>query len=220
MGLALTQTDAGFSHVQQSDSPLILNDIYDPAINLVIWQRQQADLLKKYCHALIRQRPALQLRGVIAPNAVGQWLADQLPQHEDRMLLIDDIQSLAEMYADLFDLTAIGLRLSVLDNMMCPRFHTDKVACRLVTTYSGAGSEWLPENSVNRKMLGAGAQGLTDNVSGIYGHTTDIQPIETGHIALMKGDGWQDSAVKGIVHRSPQVNLGEKRVILTFDFAA
>jgi len=204
---------------QLSDSPMVMTKIYDAQVNLAVWQRQLDEALQVFCESLIKQRPGLQLRTIIQPDEIAQWLASQLPQHEHRSVFAEDIQQLADMYADLFDLTSIGLRLSVLDNTMCPRFHTDQLACRLVTTYYGQGSEWLPEAAVNRCKLGQGANGLPDAESGVLKIPNGIQQLQAGEVALLKGEGWLGSEVKGIVHRSPQINPGDKRVLLTFDFA-
>lgn len=206
-------------HAQQDDSPMVMTKIYDAQVNLAVWQRKLDNVLQMFCESLIDLRPGLQLRTIIQPDEVAQWLENQLPQHAHRSMFAEDVQQLAEMYADLFDLTAIGLRLSVLGSTMCPRFHTDQLACRLVTTYYGEGSEWLPETAVNRCKLGQGANGLPDAESGVLKTPNAIQQLQAGEVALLKGEGWLGSEVKGIVHRSPQINPGDKRVLLTFDFA-
>lgn len=206
-------------HAQIDDSPMVMTKIYDAQVNLAIWQRKVVPVLQMFCESLIFLRPGLQLRTIIQSAEVAQWLENQLPQHAHRSKFAEDVQQLAEMYADLFDLTAIGLRLSVLGSTMCPRFHTDQLACRLVTTYYGQGSEWLPETSVNRCKLGQGANGLPDAESGVLKTPNAIQQLQAGEVALLKGEGWLGSEVKGIVHRSPQINPGDKRVLLTFDFA-
>jgi hypothetical protein len=52
----------------------------------------------------------------------------------------------------LFDLENVGVRLNVLAKTLCPRFHADKVPCRLITTYAGKGTEWL-DKAIDRVML-------------------------------------------------------------------
>lgn len=218
MSTALAQ-NTPLEHAQQSDSATVLTKIYDAYVNLAVWQRQPNPVLQTYCASLVKLRPSLQLRTIIQPEEIAQWVGSQLPQHEHRDEFAEDVQHLAEMYADLFDMTSIGLRLSVLDNTMCPRFHTDQLACRLVTTYYGQGSEWLAEAAVNRCKLGHDANGLPDAESGVIKIPSGIQQLQAEEVALLKGEGWLGSQVKGIVHRSPQINSGDKRVLLTFDFA-
>ncbi len=206
-------------HACKADSPLVMTAIYQPHINLVVWQRKLTDALNRYIHDLTQGLNALQLRTVIAPTDVSDWLAELLPEHPQRYLFIEDVVQLVEMYADLFDLNVVGLRLSLINETMCPRFHTDHLACRLVTTYHGQGSEWLQEENVDRSKLGTGAKGLPDHLSGIYRHHQNIQQLQQADVGLLKGDGWIDSQVSGIVHRSPHIHKNEKRLLLTLDFA-
>jgi len=211
--------NASFEHVQKADLPVVMTAIYEPHINLVVWQRQLSNALDHYIAELTQGLNALQLRTVISPEEVTDWLSGLLPEKPQRDLFVDDVRQLVEMYADLFDLTSVGLRLSLIHETMCPRFHSDHLACRLVTTYHGKGSEWLTEEAVDRSKLGPGAKGLADHLSGIYQQQADIQQLNQGEVALLKGDGWIDSKVSGIVHRSPHIDKAEKRLLLTLDFA-
>jgi hypothetical protein len=142
-----------------------------------------------------------------------------LPEYAGQESFADDVYLLAAMYIDLFDLDRIGMRLTILDKTMCPRFHIDKLPCRLISTYIGSGTEWLPNDGVDRRKLGHGAGGLPDKVSGIFSHSDSIQQLNVGDVALMKGAGWDGFEDTAIVHRSPELSVGEKRLILSLDFA-
>ena len=102
---------------------------------------------------------------------------------------------------------------------MCPKFHVDKIPCRLVTTYQGIATEWLPHRVVNRTKLGSGSNGLSDSESGLYQQESDIQQLTSGEVALLKGENWYANERAGLVHRSPQIPDGEHRLLLTLDFA-
>jgi len=106
----------------------------------------------------------------------------------------------------------------VLDKAMCPKFHVDRVPCRLLTTFQGIATEWLPHNKVNRDKLGPGSQGKADSESGLYTSPEDIQQLQAGHVALLKGELWEGNENAGLVHRSPAVPNGERRLLLTLDF--
>ena len=101
---------------------------------------------------------------------------------------------------------------------MCPRFHVDNVKCRLVTTYAGPGTQWLPNESVDRSKLGHGNQGLPDEKSGLILDKMDIEQLDVGHIALLKGEAWRNNDGFGLVHRSPHVERNYKRLYVTIDF--
>ena len=123
------------------------------------------------------------------------------------------------MFCYLFNLKRVGFRLSVLDRAMCPRFHVDMVPCRLITTYQGIATEWIEHCQVNRSKLGAASHGKTDDESGVYSKNSDIQKLKVGHVALLKGEGWNNNSGGGLVHRSPDVkNDKDKRLLLTLDF--
>ena len=125
---------------------------------------------------------------------------------------------LVDMFCFLFDLEEAGLRLSVLQEAMCPRFHVDRVPCRLITTYRGIATQWLPQHRVDRSKLGAGNQGLPDTTSGIYQNPQHIESLNTGDVALLKGESWNENKGGGIVHRSPQPINGERRLLMTLDY--
>ena len=97
-------------------------------------------------------------------------------------------------------------------------FHTDHLKCRLVTTYYGPATQWLPNNLVNRNKLGPGNNGLADNVSGLYSNNSDIKQLDIGDIGLLKGEAWIDNIGLGLVHRSPHINGEYKRLYVTIDF--
>ena len=97
-----------FEHVQKAASALVMTSIYQPHINLVIWQRQLQKTLQDYIDALTQGLNALQLRTIIAPAEVSAWLGGLLPEDPQRHLFIEDVSQLVEMYADLFDLNVVG----------------------------------------------------------------------------------------------------------------
>jgi hypothetical protein len=133
--------------------------------------------------------------------------------------LSEDIAELVDMFCYLFDLNKVGLRLTVLDRAMCSKFHVDRVPCRLVTTYQGSATEWLPHNVVNRSKLGHGSEGKSDEKSGLFPDMGDIKQLMPGDVALLKGELWEGNEGAGLVHRSPSLSAGERRLLLTLDMS-
>lgn len=78
-----------------------------------------------------------------------------------------DVVRLTGLFCDLFGVERVGLRLRTLEKAMCPRFHADHVLARLVCTYGGLGTEWLPNDAVDRGKLGVRADGLSDETAGV-----------------------------------------------------
>ena len=123
---------------------------------------------------------------------------------------IADLSWLVRAFACLLGARRIGLRLRVLDKAMCPRFHVDHVPVRLITTYAGIGSQWLMEGAMDRRQLGKPDAEPQDN--------SLIGQIASGDVALLKGEKWHGNEGFGLIHRSPQLAAGERRLILTLDW--
>ncbi|MFT7234517.1 MAG: hypothetical protein ACI9QV_000079 [Methylophagaceae bacterium] len=198
---------------------IIMADIYQASINLCVWQRQLATRLIDYVDWLLKNTSKRELRIVAQSDEVLAVILKGLPAHTGLSALASDVNLLATMFTDLFDLKRVGIRLSLIDKTMCPRFHTDHLPCRLITTYAGSGTQWLPEYAVDRSKLGQGADGLPDANSGIYSHPNSIEQLTAGDVGLLKGSGWLGNEQHAIVHRSPEIAVGEKRLLLTLDFA-
>jgi hypothetical protein len=102
---------------------------------------------------------------------------------------------------------------------MCPRFHVDRVPCRLVCTYGGLGTEWLEDSFVERSKLGRGANGLADEESGAILDLEAIEKMPSFAIGLLKGSAWEGNELNGVVHRSPSLNAATpRRLFLSLDF--
>lgn len=201
------------------DSPVSLADIYQDEVNIAVWQRQLSSTVADAAKQILDATPNLQVSVSMSPDSVHENLTASLGSDGPGLVLITDIAELAEMFACLFDLKRIGLRLTSLGHAMCPRFHVDNVPCRLVTTYAGSATEWLPHDRVQRSKLGPGSQGLPDAESGLYSSASDIQQLGVGDVALLKGSGWEGNEDGGLVHRSPQLAVGTKRLLLSLDFS-
>lgn len=203
----------------ESYDPTIWASIYEQDINIALWQRPHSVAIAESVNAILAHETFSQLQCVLAAQDAEQQLAQQLPYFEHRTALLEDIALLTDMFACLFDLDAVGLRLKVLDTPMCPKFHVDRVPCRLVTSYAGPATEWAPHELVDRSKLGSGSNGLSDESSGLLQHSSHIQRMRTGDVALLKGESWKGNEGSGLLHRSPGINPGQKRLLLTLDFA-
>ncbi|BFM50759.1 DUF1826 domain-containing protein [Marinomonas sp. THO17] len=192
----------------------ILGDIYQPQIGMAIWQRPLGDAFD-YAQSMITAAPHFSFKGQQTPQLAAKLLEKLLPQARGKSAFIEDVTLLMEMFACLFDLEDVGLRLDVLSKAMCPRFHVDKIPCRLITTYAGAGSEWLHEAHVQRTRLGRGGD-AKDHNSGLL-HQGRINCLKVGDVALMKGDDWPASQGRGMVHRSPAASSEQSRLFLSLD---
>ncbi|PMG08784.1 succinylglutamate desuccinylase [Vibrio breoganii] len=202
----------------RESKPCILSNIYQSERNIAIWQRTLPTTMTQDLNQMLFEGRPLALVQSVTPNNAADWIRNKLDEYACADALATDIALIVDMFCCLFDVEEVGLRLTSLDSPMCPKFHVDHVACRLVTTYVGSATEWLENKGIDRSKLGAGSLGKPDSLSGLYGGETEIQTMKAGDVALLKGSGWEGNENSGLVHRSPAVGTNERRLLLTLDF--
>ncbi|WP_171036739.1 DUF1826 domain-containing protein [Pseudoalteromonas ruthenica] len=195
----------------------VLPSIYQPAHNIVIWKRALDSTIRGQIQTLIQAQPNLALTSTVSAKSVLHTLQSNFDNHQDYQALFSDISTLVDMFSCLLDCEHVGLRLKVISQAMCPRFHIDRVPVRLVTTYQGPGSQWLAHADADYSKLGSGNQGLSDEKSGLYRHAEHIHQLQAGDVALLKGQLWPDGEHSALVHRSPPQHDQQPRLLLTLD---
>ncbi|WLH12743.1 DUF1826 domain-containing protein [Pseudomonas hefeiensis] len=201
----------------QGDTPRILTQILDDDTNLTVWQRQLPAHISDFAAMVLSMDQPL-----------AESLVIDLPQEDAQPALeglaagfrdlhgyegfIADVSWLVSAFACLLGARRVGLRLRTLDKAMCPRFHVDHVPVRLITTYAGVGSQWLKEGAMDRRRL---AQPEAEP-----GDPRAVQQLACGDVALLKGEKWHGNEGMGLIHRSPQLTPGQRRLILTLDWLA
>ncbi|MDI3353448.1 DUF1826 domain-containing protein [Pseudomonas sp. UYIF39] len=199
----------------QGETPQALTRILDDGVNLAVWRRKQPAHIADFGSLLLSLNEPLAESLVLElpsddtePNLHG--LASGFSDLEGYEGFIADVSWLVSAFTCLLGAKRVGLRLRVLDKAMCPRFHVDHVPVRLITTYAGVGSQWLKEGAMDRRQLGKPeAEPKVDSM---------IQQIASGDVALLKGEKWHGNEGFGLIHRSPQPEPGERRLILTLDW--
>ncbi|MCV0428916.1 MAG: DUF1826 domain-containing protein [Roseibium sp.] len=86
------------------------------------------------------------------------------------------------------------IRFDIASQVMCPKFHLDAVPARLLCTYRGTGTEYVPENQQS--------------------DISRIQSIQTGSVALFRGATWPSGERTCLLHRSPAIGEGGKTRLL------
>ena len=195
-----------------------ISEIHKQKYNISIWKRELDSIITISAKHVLLKKPQLEFSEVVQPKNIEKELTTELGSDAEMSPLYDDIKNVVQLFCDLFKLDKAWLRIDAIDNPMCPRFHVDNLKCRLVTTYIGPGTQWLQHHSVNRTKLGHGNEGKPDEESGLFSNKEDIEQLDTGHIALLKGDAWNGNEGFGIVHRSPHANEHYKRLYMTVDF--
>ncbi|MBM4200903.1 MAG: DUF1826 domain-containing protein [Gammaproteobacteria bacterium] len=206
----------------RSTDPADLSRIYEPDVNLCIIERAPTPDVDAYVRSLLaRATPIEVVRTIRFESFDGQDLLPETLRDQTAAYASwrRDVVRLTALFCDLFEAESVGLRLRTLDKPMCPRFHTDFVPARLICAYGGPGTQWLPEEAVDRRRLGSRSGGLPDAESGLIRRGDAVEEIPQYAIALLKGERWEGNEGRGAVHRSPQNAKGEPvpRLLLTLD---
>ena len=185
--------------------------IYEDDVELVSVLRPQADVCETLSRRLIDSPQAPRLRWTqkaddpdASANAMPTTIDDDI-----RAALVDQIAEAGELLGTLMDCDQVGVRLETLSAPMCPRFHVDKVPCRMLITLSGSGTEWIRNGDVDWAIFSD--RNATDSP---VRSNRRIQRLATGHWSILKGGAWNDG-FDGVVHRSP--HNGGERLLLSLD---
>lgn len=120
-----------------------LSEIFSPQTSVAIWRREGDHSISEYFDNIFSEL-GMGVRGVFSMTSLKQELHSTLPEAPGKLATINDIYLLSDMLTCLFDCDSVGLRIAPLTSAMCPRFHVDNIPVRLVSTYLGDGTEWLP----------------------------------------------------------------------------
>lgn len=213
--LALQDQPLLTRHQHQGLTPETLTRILEDQTNLAVWQRQLPVHIADFAQLVLSlNEPLAESLCVELPDEDAEpdlaGLAAGLHDLQGFEGFISDLKWLISAFSCLLGARRIGVRLRVLDKAMCPRFHVDHVPVRLITTYAGIGSQWLEEGAMDRLQLGqadAEPQGAAS-----------IRQLNSGDVALLKGEKWHGNEGFGLIHRSPQPAPGERRLLLTLDW--
>lgn len=199
-----------------------LTAIYEDPVNLCVHRPRPGQSL---CSASARSYAAGALTTDLRRDL---WTITPRELEEDRGLAelpeaagVSDLRGLmrdlARLFAELIGAERLGLRLSVLERPLCPRFHVDRVDLRLVYTILGPGTEWLDHEVVDRRHLGHLAEGRPDECTGLIRPGGRVRRARAEDLCLLKGERWPDNEGRGAVHRSPTPSASTRRLVLTID---
>ncbi|HEU4405683.1 MAG TPA: DUF1826 domain-containing protein [Polyangiaceae bacterium] len=189
--------------------------LYDEGVGACLLRRRADPIVERFVDSALLPRDA-ERRLVVAADAPA--LGDLLAPGEGAEgpgAWLDDVRELVEIFAALTGAPAVGVRVRSGGEPMCPRFHVDRVAVRLVCAYAGPGTEWLDGGDVDRSRLGHAAGGLPDEASGLLREGAKVWRAAPFDLVLLKGEAWPGNEGHGAVHRSPP--FWGRRVVLTLD---
>lgn len=205
-------------HARATDAAVGAGAILQPGVNLWLWRRRlDADVVDAAEGvASCAPRSSRAVTRIDDRHEAVDGLLDALdaPRGAARLRLAQDIASLAFLFARLSGLARVQLRLDAAVSEACPLFHVDTVPLRLLSTYVGAGTEWLADEDADRDELGLQSRSVAAANAAIRADAP-VRTIPSGWVAITKGRRFGD-ATPGVVHRSPDP-AGVPRLLLVID---
>jgi len=197
------------------DDPAGLMRIGEPAVRVVIWRRAQPaplaaalarekfENLPEACLTVAPAAARAALQALFAARPRGLWP------------LAEDVAGLASHFAAMLGLAKVHIRLERLAHDACSLFHIDFVSARLIKTYIGPTTEYLPEFATDRTGLGLGRN------ERICRDPRAVRRLPPGAVGVFKGSRGAAGPAGAAVHRSPPVEAdGAVRYVLVIDDAA
>lgn len=189
------------SETVEGESAACLREIRDEECQLAIWHREppfEADDLLASTPDDVRLTVSLVN---LIPRLRHAFDEAGYRPTQTRDALIADVSDLVERFAGIAGVEQVGLRLAVVDTDSCRKFHADWVSARLITTYSGPGTEWIDHEDAVR-------------VSNSEEPRT-IHRLKPGDVGIFKGRLATD---RPAIHRSPPIaGTGTQRLLLVID---
>lgn len=211
--------------IRSGDSAASLQTIREPGVSLCTWRHQPcAELVRFLGHVAASEPFAIEAYDTLESLRIDtlldgfRWSADA-----GRALWVEQIQSLLSLFCDLRPEPherPLHLKLGVSERIDCPVFHTDWVSLRLICTYAGVGTEYVPDRSVNRGALCCPLATPAQTNAAIVRDTASIRQMAPFEVGLFKGCAYPGQGERGIVHRSPHPGKGVRRIKLIIDSTA
>ena len=117
---------------------------------------------------------------------------------------VSDMSEICQIFCDTLNSKSVSFCLGT--ERGCSRYHIDNVPMRLLVTYMGQGTEWLPNEIANRIAF---EEGLPNEK--IVTDYSKIQHINTWNIAIFRGGS------SGLLHRTPDSALKNPSILMRLD---
>jgi len=205
----MMQTASKYANAAIGHNEKVLQDIHLKSKNIAVYQRDIESLRQDLVHVAKR---TLECRASGTATEVLSVLQDffkhDLPQCT---ALLEDISETLRLFVRITQASSFRLMLTTVSTNMCSRFHTDINDLRLLCTYIGPGTLWLPDEAIDHK-----ASRTRSNNQELVIDEQQIQQVSAGDIVILKGALFPEA--KPILHQSPAIEqIGGKRLLLRID---
>jgi len=203
------------------NQPSILKSILGSEMNFVLWQRNLSSFIDAWASE-IRWDKTENLEGELDREALDEFEEDLFQElkkwrtREPDMTrwVASDMCSNIKLFMDMTQAREVFVKIEPVADDMCKLFHVDKNLLRMLCTYVGEGTLWLPNDKVERKFLGCGEN------EDIVLDPLAIYQAPKLDVLILKGERWLNNLTGGAVHRSPPMGKNGKRLLLKVDFVS
>ncbi|MCG8493849.1 MAG: DUF1826 domain-containing protein [Sneathiellales bacterium] len=134
-------------------------------------------------------------------------IPEALKAHSFCSLWIEDMAEISRLFSDIQKSKSIGFWLGT--QRGCRRYHADNVPLRMLVTYAGKGTEWLPDFAADRQAFSNGAPNEQ-----IVKDPTALQYMNKWDVAIFRG------GPRGLLHRTPDDAMSKPSVMMRLDHAS
>jgi len=202
-------SDQIWSNAAIGTSPSILNEIHCKEKNIVILQRE-INHLEENLMICSKYDLKLSYRGSVS-EIISELKNDFKTSFPSCLSVAEDISLLLKMFQEVSEADSFKLSLVTVNTDMCKKFHTDINDMRLLCTYVGQGTLWLPQEvlKTNKGFTNTELQIEDDDL---------VQQTNTGDVVILKGALYPNPETNPVLHKSPTIeSKGEKRLLLRID---
>ena len=142
-------------------------------------------------------------------HKLSKLLIKSLQDHVFYYKWIKDMSEICILYSDIIKKNSLNFSLKT--SRGCKRFHIDNVPLRLLVTYYGKGTEWLPRDACSYSAYYNGES--NEKIVKIKNKSKFIKPWS---IAIFKGQKFK-GGTKAILHRTPDEALNKRSLLMCLD---
>lgn len=196
--------------IYKADSLQSLIEFRESTLQLGIFERRQPEGGASFFKNLMKQD--FEIKGTINLMNVHNDLRKLLLKIIDPSLRVNDfynywlsdMEEVCKTFCYMENTNSLSFWLGT--RRGCRRYHVDNVSKRLLVTYAGQGTEWIPNNSADRRAYEAGEPNKN-----IIRNKNDLNFIDEWSIAIFKGGS------DGILHRTPDTALNGPSILMRLD---
>ena len=143
---------------------------------------------------------------------LGKQLLKRVKDHVFYYKWIKDMSEICILYFNIIKKNRLNFSLKT--SRGCKRYHIDNVPLRLLVTYYGKGTEWLPRDACDYSAYYNGEG--NEKIIKMKNRSKFIKPWS---IAIFKGQQFKGSK-EAILHRTPNEALHKKSLLMCLDSEA